>query len=73
MFKQKRGKEKISKGDIAGFTAASAVTSPDEIGMIIVHDHHSLVAVPREKARPTAQALNAGRLKGKKIRASVVK
>ena len=66
-------KEKISKGDIAGFTAASAVTSPDEIGMIIVHDHHSLVAVPREKARPTAQALNAGRLKGKKIRASVVK
>lgn len=66
-------KEKISRGDIAGFTAASGVTTSGEVGKIIVRDHHSLVAVPREKARETAKAMNLIKLKGKKIRASVVK
>lgn len=65
-------KEKISRGDVAGFVSASGVTGSDEIGKIIVHDHHSVVAVPREKARETAKALNTIKLKGKKIRASVV-
>ena len=66
-------KEKISKGDIAGFISASSVTLPSEIGKIAVHDHHSVVAVPAEKATNTAKALNAIKLKGKKVRVSIVR
>lgn len=65
-------KEKISRGDIAGFVSASEVTRPDEIGKIAVHDHHSLVAIPRCKARETAKELNQLKLKGKKVRVSIV-
>lgn len=66
-------KEKISRGDVAGFVSASGVTAPDEIGRIIVHDHHALVAVPASKASATATALSQIKLKGKKQRVSVVK
>lgn len=66
-------KEKISKGDVAGFIAASSVTSSSEIGKIIVHDHHALVAVPATKATETAKALNSIKLKGKKVRVSVLR
>lgn len=65
-------KEKISRGDIAGFVAASAVTQSGEIGKIAVHDHHSIVAVPAAKAKETTKALNQIKLKGKKVRVSVV-
>lgn len=65
-------KEKISRGDIAGFISASGITGPGEIGKINVHDHYSVAAVPAEKARATASALNALKLKGKKARVSIV-
>ena len=66
-------KEKISKGDVAGFIAASAITAPSEIGKIAVHDHHAVVAVPADKATNTAKALNSIKLKGKKVRVSIVR
>lgn len=66
-------KEKISRGDIAGFVAASQVTLPSEVGKISVHDHHSVVAVPRAKAEATAKALCQIKLKGKKAKVSVIK
>lgn len=66
-------KEKISRGDVAGFVAASGVTAPGEIGKIAVHDHYSLVAVPASKACETAEALSKLKIKGSKKRVSVVK
>lgn len=66
-------KEKISRGDVAGFIAASGVTLPSEIGKIQVHDHHSVVAVPSSKAKDTVTALSAMKLKGKKVRVSIVR
>lgn len=65
-------KEKISKGDVAGFISASGVTNPDEIGKIAVHDHHSVVAVPSAKASATVKALSPIKLKGKKVKVSLV-
>ena len=66
-------KEKISKGDVAGFIAASAVTESTEIGKIMIHDHHAVVAIPAIKACETAKALNSIKLKGKKVRVSIVR
>lgn len=66
-------KEKISKGDIAGFIAASGLTAPGEIGMISVHDHHSVAAVPAGKAAAIARVLSELKLKGHKTRVSVVR
>ncbi len=65
-------KEKISRGDIAGFISASGITGSDEIGKINVHDHYSVAAVPSDKSRQTASALNSLKLKGKKVRVSIV-
>ena len=65
-------KEKISKGDVAGYIAASGETAPDEIGKIAVHDHHSVVAVPENKVKATVKALSDKKLKGKRVRVSIV-
>lgn len=66
-------KEKISKGDVAGFISASAITSSTEIGKITVHDHYAIVAIPAIRASETAKALNSIKLKGKKVRVSIVR
>ena len=66
-------KEKISKADVAGFVAASSVTHPSEVGKIALHDHYAIVAVPSDRAQATAAALGAKKLKGKKVRISIVK
>ncbi|MCM1483418.1 MAG: DEAD/DEAH box helicase [Muribaculaceae bacterium] len=61
-------KDKISRGDIAGFLIAQCGLAPDEVGMISLRDHSALVAVPAAKARDTAKAANEARIKGKKVR-----
>lgn len=66
-------KEKISRGDIAGFLIAQCHLSPEEVGLISVRDHCALVAVPREKARQTVKEASEARIKGKKVRISQLK
>ena len=58
---------------MAGFVAASSVTLPSEVGKIALHDHYAIVAVPSDRAQATAAALGAKKLKGKKVRVSIVK
>lgn len=65
-------KEKVSRGDVAGFISASSVTAPNEVGKIAVHDHYSLVAVPIEKITDTIKALATKKLKGNRVRLSQV-
>lgn len=66
-------KEKISKGDVLGFIIANSGLQASEIGRIIIHDHYSLAAVPRSEAKTIIASLNEARLKGKKVKASLVK
>lgn len=67
-------KEKISKGDIAGFIAKAGGIDGSEIGHISVADHSALAAVALDAASPKALALTLSeqRLKGKKVRVSVI-
>ena len=66
-------KEKLSRGDIMGFVANHADgVKPNEIGRIEVRDHYSLVALPRDKAQKAVIAMNQCRIKGAKVRISLI-
>ena len=67
-------KEKISKGDIVGFIANnSGNVSAKEIGQIDVRDHYAIVAVPRNNINETLSRLQQAKIKGKRVRISLVK
>ncbi len=66
-------KEKISRGDIVGFVVNNSAVGALQIGRIAVHDHYSLVAVPRAGISATLAALSSAKVKGKRVRISVVK
>lgn len=66
-------KEKISRGDIAGFLIKEAGLSPQEVGKIDVMDHYALVAVPRAKAAEVCRLAAAAKLKGKRRRFQIAR
>ncbi len=67
-------KEKISKGDIVGFIANNSKNvNAQQIGNIDVRDHYALVAVPRARITDTLANLQASKIKGKRVRISLVK
>lgn len=63
-------KEKISRGDIAGFLMKTGGLMPDEVGRIIVRDHSAIVAVPVEKADSVIRTVASEKLKGKRVKIS---
>lgn len=65
-------KEKISRGDIAGFIAKAGGIEGSAIGAINVADHSAIAAVKTDAALPErlAATLSEQRLKGKKVRVS---
>lgn len=65
-------KEKVSRGDVAGFMIAKGGLLPDEVGRISVRDHCALVAVPREKAQAVIRATAPEKIKGKRVRVSLL-
>lgn len=66
-------KDKISRGDIAGFLIAKGGLTPSETGKITLRDHEAYVAVPAEKARDTIKALQPHKIKGQRVRITQVK
>jgi superfamily II DNA/RNA helicase len=71
-------KEKISRGDIAGFLMHKGELKPDQVGKIILDDHSAIVAVPREalteKGQPTLlERLAPHKLKNTRVRLSLIK
>lgn len=66
-------KDKISRGDIAGFLIAKGGLTPSETGKIALRDHEAYVAVPAEKARDTIKALQLHKIKGQRVRITQVK
>jgi ATP-independent RNA helicase DbpA len=65
-------KEKLSRGDIVGALVQVAGMAADDIGVISVHDHRALVAVPARMAAAAAAALSKGKIKGRKVRVTTV-
>ncbi|MBK8480612.1 MAG: ATP-dependent RNA helicase DbpA [Proteobacteria bacterium] len=66
-------KDKLRPGDILGaLTGAAGGLSAAEVGRIELHDRLTFVAVAREVGRAATKALNAGRIKKKRFRATLV-
>ena len=65
-------KEKLSRGDIVGWIANCGAIGMGaaDIGKIVVNDHYALVAVPRGKVEALVAALNATKVKGRRVRVS---
>ena len=73
IYFQSGKKEKLSRGDIMGFIAANGGIDPQSIGRIDVRDHYALAAVPLESAHEVLQRLEKTRIKGRKVRISMLK
>jgi len=66
-------KERISKGDVAGYVMQKGELAKEEVGKIIVDDHSSIVAVPRAKAGKVLELLAPHKLKNTRVRVSLLK
>lgn len=66
-------RDKISKGDIAGFFFKQGALQKDELGIIELKQDCAFVAVSRLKTRELIKALNNTKLKKKKVRISLLK
>ena len=73
LYFQAGKKEKLSRGDIMGFIANNGGIAPSDIGRIDVRDHYSLAAVPRPQAQNVLALLQAAKIKGMKVRISLLK
>lgn len=65
-------KEKISRGDIAGFLIQKGGLSKEEVGRIDICDRQAYAAVPTDKARATVKAVAPYKIKNTRVRVSVV-
>ncbi|MDE6085428.1 MAG: DEAD/DEAH box helicase [Muribaculaceae bacterium] len=61
-------REKISRGDIAGFLINKGGLQGDEVGKITVSDHSAIAAVPAGKAREVVKAVEPHKLKNTRVR-----
>ena len=66
-------KEKISKGDILGYLIKEGGLETDEIKKINIFDHYSLVAVSAGKVAGLLEAIAGKKIKGQKLRISIIK
>lgn len=66
-------KEKISRGDVAGYLIAAGNLPPEAIGRIIVKDHASYAAVDRSVAGALLEAVKGRKLKNRRVRVTVAK
>lgn len=73
LYFQAGKKEKLSRGDIMGFIAANGGIPAGDIGRIDVRDHYALAAIPRDRCRDVLKCLQAAKIKGKKVRISLLK
>lgn len=66
-------KEKISRGDIVGFLIKQCGLQSDEIGKIIIKDHSAIAAVPKGRINEVLAKATTEKLKGKRIRITLMK
>lgn len=65
-------RDKISKGDVAGFFMKQGKLNKDQLGIIEIKQDCAYVAVQASQIREVVQLTNNARLKKKKIRVSLV-
>jgi superfamily II DNA/RNA helicase len=65
-------KDKISKGDLAGFFHGPGGLADGRLGLIELKRDCAFVGVPREEAARLVAALDGGKLKGRKLRVRAV-
>ena len=65
-------KEKISRGDIAGFLIAKGGLEASEVGRIDVKDHCAYAAVPAAKAAAVVKAVAPHKIKNTRVRVTPV-
>ncbi|UOQ77504.1 DbpA RNA binding domain-containing protein [Hymenobacter sp. 5516J-16] len=65
-------KDKVSAHDLVGAFVNVGGVSREEVGHIEVFDYYSYVAVPRQQGQQVAERLAGAKVKGKKVRVSVV-
>ncbi len=73
LYFQAGKKEKLSRGDIMGFIANNGGIAAADIGRIDVRDHYALAAVPRRQAQQVLSLLQQAKIKGKKVRISLIR
>ena len=73
LYFQAGKKEKLSRGDIMGFIANNGDIDADKIGRIDLRDHYALAAVPRRDVKRVLTCLQTAKIKGKKVRISLLK
>lgn len=66
-------KEKISRGDIAGYFMKVGGLRPDQVGKITLDDHSALVAVPAALVPDLLPRLAPNKLKNTRVRLSLIK
>ena len=66
-------KDKLSRGDIAGFLMKVGGLSREEIGLIDVRDHQSYAAISRLRLRETLQKIKGQKIKGIKTLFEVIR
>ncbi len=72
LYFQAGKKEKLSRGDILGFIAKNGAIEASAVGQIDVRDHYALAAVPRGEAKRVLKSLQTCKIKGKKVRISLL-
>ncbi|MEM0992406.1 MAG: DEAD/DEAH box helicase [Bacteroidota bacterium] len=65
-------KDRISKGDIAGFFLKQGELKKEELGKIELKQDCAFLAVPAQKAKYLVQNLNSKRLKKKKVKLRLI-
>lgn len=61
-------REKISRGDIAGYLINRGGLTAGEVGKISISDHSAIAAVPRDKAREVVKAVLPHKLKNTRVK-----
>ncbi len=66
-------KDKVSKGDIAGYIIHNGGIRSEDIGLIEVNDFNAFAAVKKSRAAHILHALKDKKIKGKKVKVQIVK
>lgn len=66
LYISKGKKDKISKGDIAGFLFQKGKLKKDELGIIEVKDFHAFAAIKRDKIKNLIHHIDNEKIKGQK-------
>lgn len=66
-------KDKVSRGDILGYLTGPGNLDGQDVGRIQVRDHCALAAIPASKTGATLAALSQAKLKGKRVKTTLLR